>query len=115
MINLEDIKFRLGRISPLPWAVDIGDEAYGVMTSTGSLTWDDHGGEVFTPEDAHFIAQAPEAIDKLIEVVEVIRNYPALTKEEAEQMGVADLGYAEGYNCAIEAVKFRLEKMLEEK
>lgn len=72
MSSLEEIKLRLSRISPLPWAVDRGLEATGVMTPEGPLTWDDHGGEVFKDNDALFIAQAPETISKLIDTLDAI-------------------------------------------
>lgn len=121
-MNLEDIKSRLAAITPGKWkhtpgvdspasSVDVGeyDEPHGFVKS---LTWDDHNGEVFQPADAEFIAHAPEDMAKLIEALEVVRNYPVLTKEEMDQMGFADLVYAEGHICAIEAIKFRLEQVL---
>ena len=119
-MNLEDIRNRLAAITPGKWkhtpgvstpasSVDIGEPSNGFVHS---LTWDDHGGEVFQPGDAEFIAHAPEDMAKLIEALETIRNYPVLTKEEIQQMGLGDWMYSEGYNCAIEAVKFRLEQIL---
>lgn len=55
-----------------PWTVDKGAEADGVRSSTGSISWDDHGGKVFTPEDAAFIAATdPQFILDLI----ADRNY----------------------------------------
>ena len=70
--------------TPGPWkstAVDqweLDDEEVdqaGVDTPSGSLTWDDHGGEVFKPEDARFIAAAnPKAIMKLIDTLRESRE-----------------------------------------
>lgn len=55
-----------------PWTVDKGEEADGVITADGSLSWDDHGGEVFTPENAAYLAAVnPEFILALI----ADRNY----------------------------------------
>lgn len=39
-----------------PWTVEKGSDADAVITASGSLSWDDHGGEVFTAENAAFIA-----------------------------------------------------------
>ena len=38
---------------PMEWD---GASQAGVSTSEGMLTWDDHGGDVFKPADAQFIA-----------------------------------------------------------
>ena len=119
-MNLEDIKNRLAAITPGKWkhipgvhtpasSIDIGEPDNGFVHS---LTWDDHGGEVFQPGDAEFIAHAPEDVAKLIEALEVIRNYPVIPEEDLPQMDHSSWAYAEGYNCAIEAIKFRLEQIL---
>lgn len=66
-----------------PWTVGVSDgEAWPVDTASGSLTWDDHGGAVFTRPDAEFIAAArvaiPELVHKVTSQSAVIRTVLAL-------------------------------------
>lgn len=69
---LENVRTFAEAATASPWTVDKGAEADGVRSSTGSISWDDHGGEVFTPEDAAFIAATdPQFILDLI----ADRNY----------------------------------------
>lgn len=62
--------------SPGPWTATGstdggGTPQAGVYTATGPLTWDDHGGDVFLPEDAVFIATFnPEMILDLLDRLE---------------------------------------------
>lgn len=62
--------------SPGPWTatgeVDWdGTPQAGVVTRNGALTWDDHGGDVFRPQDAVFIATFnPEMILDLLDRLE---------------------------------------------
>lgn len=54
-----------------PWECVEGDEAFGVRASVGSVTWDDHSGEVFKKEDAEFIATFnPETVLALLSRLE---------------------------------------------
>lgn len=39
---------------------------------SGSITWDDHGGEVFKPEDAEFIAASRTAVPRLVAAIEAV-------------------------------------------
>lgn len=69
--DLDAIRARTDAASPKPWIAEVGDEAWRVRTDDGhSLSWDDHGGEVFTPENAAFIAHAREDVPALIEALE---------------------------------------------
>ena len=73
-----------------PWTVDKGAEADGVRSSIGSISWDDHGGKVFTPEDAAFIAATdPQFILDLI----ADRNY--WKQEAADNLRLAEEQHAQ--------------------
>ena len=41
-----------------------------IETPAGVLTWDDHGGEVFEPADAEFIAAARTAVPALLDMLD---------------------------------------------
>ncbi len=72
------------------WSVRRGDDAASVRTPDGSLTWDDHGGEVFTAEDAAFIAATdPQFILDLI----ADRNY--WKQQAADNLRMAEEQYAQ--------------------
>lgn len=74
---LEEIKARLAAASKGPWSVVGGDEGYGVDSLDIPITWDDHGGEVFTYENANFIAHTPEDLSALISVIERVQEIHA--------------------------------------
>lgn len=45
-----------------------------IETAEGCLTWDDHGGEVFRPEDAEYIAAVnPAVVIELVEELEILQ------------------------------------------
>lgn len=76
--TLIDLRLKAEAASKGPWKASHGDEASGVDTPEGPLTWDDHGGEVFTRENAEYIAAfSPETairfLDRL-ELAEAERN-----------------------------------------
>ena len=79
-IDLDELQKLAEAATPGPWVADPprawdtdDDGGYQMQSSlrvmdAGSITWDDHGGEVFRPEDAEFIAAAnPQATLELIE------------------------------------------------
>lgn len=75
---MEDLK-ELSRIAeaatPGPWECVEGDEAFGLGSPVGCLTWDDHSGEVFKKEDAEFIATFdPPTVLALITELETFRR-----------------------------------------
>lgn len=82
-MDIDKIYEKAKAATPGPWWSTTGDawDADGepvpqasVDTSEGCLTWDDHGGEVFTPEDAEYIAAVnPYAVMKLVEEMEKLR------------------------------------------
>ena len=72
MNQLEEIKARVEKASLGPWGAVKGSEYDGVDTLSGELTWDDHNGEVFKPEDADFIAHARTDVPKLLAALEAV-------------------------------------------
>ena len=56
--TLAEIQARAEKATPGPWEDWGGVDANGVTRASGPITWDDHGGEVFKPADADFIAHA---------------------------------------------------------
>lgn len=51
-----------------PWRYEEGEEASKVVSANGlSITWDDHNGEVFSPEVASYISQSIDFIMFLID------------------------------------------------
>lgn len=87
--DLDAIRARTDAASPEPWIAEAGDEAWSVRTSEGSLSWDDHGGEVFTPENAAFLAHAREDVPALIEALEKAQARLA----EAAAQALEDMAY----------------------
>lgn len=83
MNNIDFIRAKAKAATPGPWWATTGDawDADGnpvpqasIETAEGCLTWDDHGGEVFTPEDAEYIvAVNPYAVLELLEELERLR------------------------------------------
>lgn len=78
METLIDLLLKAEAANQGPWKVSHGDEASGVDTPEGPLTWDDHGGEVFTRENAEYIASFDPStairILKRLELAEASRN-----------------------------------------
>lgn len=65
--TLNSLKELAQNASKGPWTVEKGEEADAVITADGYLSWDDHGGEVFTVENAAYLAAAnPDFILALI-------------------------------------------------
>lgn len=76
--TLVDLRLKAEAAAVGPWKVSHGGTASGVDTPEGPLTWDDHGGEVFTPENAEYIAAFdPETAIRILnrlELAEASRN-----------------------------------------
>lgn len=76
-MDIDFIREKAKAATPGPWWATTGDawDADGdpvpqasIETVEGCLTWDDHGGEVFKPEDAEYIeAVNPHVVLNLIE------------------------------------------------
>lgn len=120
-MNLTEIKERLNNITPGKWrhiagvhspasVVDIEDPHGSVNT----LTWDDHGGEVFQPADAEFIAHAPEDIAAMIEILEALRGWtPAAAHDIDAVDDTFERAHIEGYNHAIASLQTFLNRRVE--
>ena len=82
-MDIDFIRKKAEAATPGPWWATTGDawDADGnpvpqasIETAEGCLTWDDHGGEVFKPEDAEYIeAVNPTAVLALVEELERLR------------------------------------------
>ena len=98
MIDLDRLQARSEKATSGPWKAtepsSWGDDddilQAGVDVPGGSLTWDDHGGEVFKPEDALFIAEAHQAVPELIRAVKELsqenEHLRAKYDEDMEQL-----------------------------
>lgn len=75
-LELEYLKNLARAATPGPWAeTDTtdwdGTAQTGVNTPTGPLTWDDHEGYVFSPENAAFVATFnPEFVLRLLRILD---------------------------------------------
>lgn len=82
-MDIDRIYQKAKAATPGPWWATTGDawDADGtpvpqasIETAEGCLTWDDHGGEVFKPEDAEYIvAVNPAVVIELVEELEHLR------------------------------------------
>lgn len=76
-MDIDKIYEKAKAATPGPWWATTGDAwdsdgdpvpQASIETAEGCLTWDDHSGEVFKPEDAEYIeAVNPYVVMKLIE------------------------------------------------
>lgn len=55
-----------------PWEALEGNEAWIVDTPAGVISWDDHGGDVFTEGDAKFIAASGEYMPKFASALRAV-------------------------------------------
>lgn len=74
-MNIDDLFEKAKDATFGPWTSFTGNEGSGVNCLDGqSLTWDDHGGEVLSEEDALFIAAAnPAVVMELIDYARALR------------------------------------------
>ena len=72
--RLAEIRARAENATDGPWEDWGGVDANGVTRASGPITWDDHGGEVFKPADAEFIAHARTDVPALLAAVEAVRE-----------------------------------------
>lgn len=71
------------KLEDVEWPADDGEmvKQAAIGTDSGPLTWDDHGGDVFTPEDARLIvgmAGNPELLDAIDAMLRMASAYPGL-------------------------------------
>ena len=77
-IDRDQLRALAAAATPGPWVAgeprgwgDNDDEPQSdIDTPAGVLTWDDHGGEVFKPDDAEFIAAARNALPALLDALD---------------------------------------------
>ena len=70
MNRLDKIEARADAATKGPWVCVLNGDESEVTYANAPITWDDHGGEVFTEGDAEFIAHARTDVPWLLEQVE---------------------------------------------
>ena len=55
-----------------PWVCTLNGDESEVTYANAPITWDDHGGEVFTEGDAEFIAAARTTVPALVDALEKV-------------------------------------------
>lgn len=88
--SLEAVKALAEAATSGRWSVSRGDDAASVRTPAGSLTWDDHGGEVFTAEDAAFIAATDPQF-----ILDLIANRNYWKQQAADNLRMAEEQHAQ--------------------
>ena len=75
MNRLNEIEARANAATEGPWVCVLNGDESEVTYANAPITWDDHGGEVFTEGDAEFISHArtdvPDMAAALRAVLEV--------------------------------------------
>ena len=68
-----------------PWVCTLNGDESEVTYANAPITWDDHGGEVFTEGDAEFIAAARTTVPALLDALEkVLRLHPRVVVLHAD-------------------------------
>ena len=55
-----------------PWVCTLNGDESEVTYANAPITWDDHGGEVFTEGDAEFIAAARTTVPALLDLADAV-------------------------------------------
>ena len=55
-----------------PWVCTLNGDESEVTYANAPITWDDHGGEVFTEGDAEFVAAARTTVPALLDALEAV-------------------------------------------
>ena len=100
MKKLEEIRARVEKATLGPWDAVEGSEYDGADTIFGTLTADDHGGEVFKPTDAEFIAHSRTDVPELIAALAAVEE-AAVKFEAAGQHSTTRNEFDRGYNAAM--------------
>lgn len=120
MIDLDRLQARVDNATPGPWVAtepNLWGDDYDILQSGvdvpgGSLTWDDHSGEVFKPEDAQFIAEAHLAVPELIRMVKELsqenEHLRAKYDEDMEQLRREQVGDLSVVTEKIDAVRYAI-------
>lgn len=73
-----------------PWVCTLNGDESEVTYANAPITWDDHGGEVFTEGDAEFIAAARTDVPALLDALEKVLE---LHQPVTDGMGFTEDGY----------------------
>ena len=73
-----------------PWVCTLNGDESEVTYANAPITWDDHGGEVFTEGDAEFIAAARTTVPALLDALEKVLE---LHQPVTDGMGFTEDGY----------------------
>ena len=72
MNRLDKIEARANAATKGPWVCVLNGDESEVTYANAPITWDDHGGEVFTEGDAEFIAAARTTVPALLDALEKV-------------------------------------------
>ena len=68
-----------------PWVCTLNGDESEVTYANAPITWDDHGGEVFTEGDAEFIAASRTTVPALVDALEkVLELHPRVVVMAAD-------------------------------
>ena len=73
-----------------PWVCTLNGDESEVTYANAPITWDDHGGEVFTEGDAEFIAASRTDVPALLDALEKVLE---LHQPVTDGMGFTEDGY----------------------
>ena len=83
-----------------PWVCTLNGDESEVTYANAPITWDDHGGEVFTEGDAEFIAHARTDVP---DMAAALRAVLAIHQDGGESQGYLDDGsYGDLPHCCTE-------------
>ena len=90
MNRLNEIEARTNAATEGPWVCVLNGDESEVTYANAPITWDDHGGEVFTEGDAEFIAAARTTVPALVDALEKVLE---LHQPVTDGMGFTEDGY----------------------
>ena len=90
MNRLDKIEARANAVIKGPWVCVLNGDESEVTYANAPITWDDHGGEVFTEGDAEFIAAARTDVPALLDALEKVLE---LHQPVTDGMGFTEDGY----------------------
>ena len=88
--TLARIRKRADAATKGPWVCTLNGDESEVTYANAPITWDDHGGEVFTEGDAEFIAAARTTVPALLDALEKVLE---LHQPVTDGMGFTEDGY----------------------
>ena len=94
---------------PRGWGDSDDEPQSDIDTPAGVLTWDDHGGDVFKPADAEFIAAARNAVPHLLDQLDRAEHRIARLEAQSDIRGRAVVMYRERAREAETRIRRALE------